>query len=154
MLILQYDSFFGYFFLYCRKEASNLILFSRMKYELEYNLNCSPKVLFSRLSTPEGLGEWFADDVTVNDDLFTFRWGKSESKARLTVVKENKLVRFEWDDDSGEKESGFFEFRIIVHDITGDLALLITDFAEPDEKEDAIYLWDTQINDLRRILGS
>jgi hypothetical protein len=90
----------------------------------------------------------------VDGDLFTFRWGKSESKARLTVVKENKLARFEWEDDSGEKESGFFEFRIIVHDITGDLALLITDFAEPDEKEDAIYLWDTQINDLRRILGS
>jgi len=125
-----------------------------MKYELEYNLNCSPKVLFSRLSTPEGLSEWFADDVTIDGDMFTFRWGKSESKARLAIVKENKLVKFEWDDDSVDKESNFFEFRIIVHDITGDLALLITDFAEPDEKEDAIYLWDTQINDLKRILGS
>jgi uncharacterized protein YndB with AHSA1/START domain len=125
-----------------------------MKYELEYTLNCSPKVLFSRLSTPEGLSEWFADDVTIDGDLFTFRWGKSESKARLSAVKENKLVRFEWDDDSGDKESNFFEFKIIVHDLTGDLALLITDFAEPDEKEDAIYLWDTQINDLKRILGS
>ena len=125
-----------------------------MKYELEYNLNCSPKVLFSRLSTPEGLSEWFADDVTIDGDMFTFRWGKSESKARLAILKENKLVKFEWDDDSVDKESNFFEFRIIVHDITGDLALLITDFAEPDEKEDAIYLWDTQINDLKRILGS
>lgn len=125
-----------------------------MKYELEYNLNCSPKVLFSRLSTPEGLSEWFADDVTIDGGMFTFHWGKSQSKARLAIVKENKLVRFEWDDDSGDKESNFFEFRIIVHDITGDLALLITDFAEPDEKEDAIYLWDAQINDLKRILGS
>jgi uncharacterized protein YndB with AHSA1/START domain len=125
-----------------------------MKYELEYTLNCSPKVLFSRLSTPEGLSEWFADDVTIDGDLFTFRWGKSESKARLSAVKENKLVRFEWDDDSGDKESNFFEFKIIVHDLTGDLALLITDFAEADEKEDAIYLWDAQINDLKRILGS
>lgn len=125
-----------------------------MKYELEYTLNCSPKVLFSRLSTPEGLSEWFADDVTIDGDIFTFHWGKSESKARLSAIKENKLVRFEWDDDRGDKESNFFEFKIIVHDITGDLALLITDFAEPDEKEDAIYLWDTQINDLKRILGS
>jgi len=125
-----------------------------MKYELEYTLNCSPKVLFSRLSTPEGLSEWFADDVTIESDIFTFRWGKSELKARLSAIKENKLVRFEWDDDGGDKESNFFEFKIIVHDITGDLALLITDFAEPDEKEDAIYLWDTQINDLKRILGS
>jgi uncharacterized protein YndB with AHSA1/START domain len=125
-----------------------------LKYELEYTLNCSPKVLFSRLSTPEGLSEWFADDVTLYNGLFTFHWGKSESKARLSAVKENKLVRFEWDEQAVDKESNFFEFRIIVHDITGDLALLITDFAESDEKEDAIYLWDTQINDLKRILGS
>ena len=126
----------------------------RIKYDLEYTLNCSPKVLFSRLSTAAGLSEWFADDVTVEGNLFTFHWGKTEYKATLTAVKENKLVRFEWDDNGEDKETNFFEFRIIVHDITGDLALLITDFAEPDEKEDAIYLWDTQINDLKRVLGS
>jgi uncharacterized protein YndB with AHSA1/START domain len=126
----------------------------RIKYELEYTLNCSPKVLFSRLSTPEGLSEWFADDVTIEGSLFTFHWSKTEYRARLAAMKENKLVRFEWDDNAEDKETNFFEFKIIVHDITGDLALLITDFAEPDEKEDAIYLWDTQINDLKRILGS
>lgn len=126
----------------------------RIKYDLEYNLNCSPKVLFSRLSTAGGLGEWFADDVLVDGEKFTFHWGKTEAKARLAALKENRLVRFEWDDDEGDKETAFFEFKIIVHDITGDLALLITDFAEPDEKEDAIYLWDAQINDLKKLLGS
>lgn len=124
----------------------------RVKYELEYALNCSPKVLFSRLSTPEGLSEWFADDVTLEGNLFVFHWNKTESKARMTSMKENKLVRFEWSDLT-DPESNFFEFRIIVHDITGDLALLITDFAESDEKEDAIYLWDNQINNLKRALG-
>ena len=125
----------------------------RYQYELEYALNCSPKMIFPRLSTPEGLGEWFADEITAEGNIFTFRWGKTESKALLTSVKENKTVRFEWIDDFEDKATNFFEFRIIVHDLTGDLALLITDFAEPDEKEDAIYLWDTQINDLKRILG-
>ena len=124
----------------------------RIKYELEYTLNCSQKVLFSRLSTPEGLSEWFADNVTVEGDLFTFYWNKSESKARLAALKENKFVRFEWT-DRDDPESNFFEFRIIIDELTGELALLITDFAEPDEKEDAIYLWDTQISDLKRLLG-
>lgn len=110
-------------------------------------------MIFPRLSTPEGLGEWFADEIITDGNIYTFRWGKTESKALLTSLKENKLVRFEWIDESGDKESNFFEFRIVVHDLTGDLALLITDFAEPDEKEDAIYLWDTQINDLKRNLG-
>jgi uncharacterized protein YndB with AHSA1/START domain len=124
----------------------------RSKYELEYNLNCSPKVLFSRLSTPEGLSEWFADEVNVNGDLFSFYWNSSESKARLSAIKENKLVRFEWL-GANNKDSNFFEFRINVEELTGGLALIITDFAEADEKEDSIYLWDTQIHDLKRCLG-
>jgi hypothetical protein len=123
----------------------------RSKFELEYNLNCSPKVLFSRLSTPEGLGEWFADQVNVDGDLFTFFWNSSESKARLSAIKENKLVRFEW--LGMEKDSNFFEFRINMEELTNDLALIITDFAESEEKEDSVYLWDSQINDLKRALG-
>ena len=123
-----------------------------MKYELEYTLNCSPKVLFTRLSTPEGLAEWFADDVSVEGDIFTFTWSKSESKARLTAIKENKFVRFEWLDRSDE-ESNYFEFRINIEELSGSLALIITDFADPEEKEDAVYLWDTQITDLKRVLG-
>ncbi len=123
----------------------------RSKFELEYNLNCSPKVLFSRLSTPEGLGEWFADQVNVDGDLFTFLWNSSESKARLSAIKENKLVRFEW--LGMDNDSNFFEFRINMEELTNELALIITDFAESEEKEDSIYLWDSQINDLKRALG-
>jgi uncharacterized protein YndB with AHSA1/START domain len=124
----------------------------RLKFELEYTLNCSPKVLFSRLSTPEGLGEWFADNVNVEGDLFTFYWNGSESKARLSALKENKLVRFEWVNLENEEEN-YFEFRINIDELTSDLALIITDFADAGEKEDSISLWDSQINDLKRILG-
>jgi uncharacterized protein YndB with AHSA1/START domain len=124
----------------------------RSKFELEYSLNCSPKVLFSRLSTPEGLGEWFADQVNVDGDLFTFYWNSSQSKARLAAMKENKMVRFEWLEMENE-ETNFFEFRISLEELTNELALIITDFAESEEKEDSIYLWDSQINDLKRALG-
>ncbi len=124
----------------------------KIRFELEYTLNTSPKVLFNRLCTPEGLGEWFAENVTVEGDVFTFFWHKTGSKARLTAVKENRLVRFEWLEDD-DKESNFFEFRINIEELSGSLALIIIDFAEPEEKEDAIYLWDTQISDLKRILG-
>lgn len=123
-----------------------------MKYELEYTLNCSPKVLFSRISTPEGLSEWFADNVNVEGDIFTFLWEKSESKARLAAYKENKFVRFEWIDMEND-ESNYFEFRLSVEELSGSVALIITDFADPEEKEDAVYLWDSQITDLKRALG-
>jgi uncharacterized protein YndB with AHSA1/START domain len=131
---------------------SEQILIMRSKFELEYNLNCSPKVLFSRLSTPEGLGEWFADQVNVEGDVFKFYWNSSESNARLSALKENKMVRFEWIGMKNE-ESNYFEFRINLEELTNELALIIIDFAEAEEKEDAIYLWDSQINDLKRALG-
>lgn len=125
---------------------------TREKYELEYTVNCSPRVLFSRLSTPEGLGEWFADEVNVDRDVFTFSWNKVESKARLIALKDLKFVRFAWL-NLFDEESNYFEFRINVEEISGSVALIIIDFAESEEKEDSIYLWDTQITDLKRTLG-
>ena len=119
---------------------------------MEYTLNCSPKVLFSRLSTPEGLAEWFAEKVDADGDLFTFFWNNSASKARLSAIKENKLVRFEWTGMENE-ECNYFEFRINIEELTSSLALIICDFAEEDEKEDSISLWDSQITDLKRLLG-
>jgi uncharacterized protein YndB with AHSA1/START domain len=124
----------------------------RTRFEREYTLNCSPKVLFSRLSTPDGLSEWFADNVTVDGDIFTFSWKKSESRARLVALKENKLVRFVWLDNPDEK-SNFFEFRINIEELSGSLALIITDFTENAEKADSADLWDTQVSDLKRVLG-
>jgi hypothetical protein len=33
------------------------------------------------------------------------------------------------------------------------MTLEVTDFAEPDEKGDAIALWETQIDEMKRKLG-
>lgn len=123
----------------------------KSQFELEYTLNSSPKVLFNRLSTAEGLAEWFADDVHVQGDDYVFIWDDTEQRAKLVQIRENKHVRFKWiDPEDGER---YFEFKLNIDELTGDVALLITDFAEEDEKEDAIYLWDTQITELKRALG-
>jgi uncharacterized protein YndB with AHSA1/START domain len=124
----------------------------KSRYEIEYTLNSPVRVLFDRLSTPEGLSEWFADNVTIEGDIFTFRWDKVEARARLVYSRENKAVRFDWL-DFADTESNFFEFRIIIHELTNDVALIITDHAEEEELDDARDLWDTQISYLRKVLG-
>jgi uncharacterized protein YndB with AHSA1/START domain len=124
----------------------------RSRFEIEYTLNTPVRVLYERLSTPEGLSEWFADNVTVDDDIFTFYWDNTEARAKLAYARENKAVKFNWL-DFPEPESNFFEFRIIIHELTCDIALLITDHAEEDEVEDARDLWDTQISYLKKVLG-
>jgi len=38
--------------------------------------------------------------------------------------------------------------------MTNDVSLIITDFCEEDDKEEAVLLWETQVNNLKRALGS
>ena len=121
------------------------------KIELEFPINASPKVLYYRLSTPGGLSEWFADDVNLVGNTFTFIWDDSEQKAELLSKKDGKSVRFRWLD---EDEESFFEFRISQDDLTGDVALVITDCIDPDEAEDQTELWEKQVEVLKRNLGS
>ncbi len=121
------------------------------KYQLEYTFNSSPRVLYNRLATAGGLAEWFADDVNVKGNTFTFIWEGSEQKAEMVGKKDGKYVKFHWHDEDDEKT--YFEFKINIDELTSDVALLVTDFAEDDEKEDAIDLWNTQVSELKHILG-
>lgn len=126
------------------------------KISLEYILKTSPAILFSRLSTASGLSEWFADDVNIKDNLFTFRWDKTEEQAELLAKKENKTVRFRWlnGDDSTGPEQDYFEFQISTIELTGETVLTVTDFATTDEKDDTVELWNEQIDILKTNLGS
>lgn len=130
--------------------AQNQNMNDKTKIQLEYVLNCSPKVLFNWLSTASGLNEWFADDVKVKGKKFTFIWEGSEQTAEITLLKENRLVRFSWLDE----EDCYFEFRITQDELTGDVSLIIVDFADEDEVKETKGLWDTQVADLKHILGS
>ncbi len=122
----------------------------KIKIQLEFIINCSPKVLFNRLSTPSGLAEWFADDVSLDGKAFTFKWKGSEEVAELSLFKENKLVRYTWKED----DHTYFEFRISQDELTGEVSLLVTDFAYESEASEIISLWNNHIGILRHIVGS
>ncbi len=124
------------------------------KIELEFTLNTSQNILFNRLSTPSGLSEWFADDVNLDGDTFTFIWDNSESQAQMVHKKDNKSIRFRWIDDGIPlDEEAYFEFRISPDEITGGVALYVTEQLVDNDIEDAISLWNCQIAELKRILG-
>lgn len=123
------------------------------KIELEYTLNASPKIIYNRLSTPSGLAEWFAEDILIKGNIYTFIWEGSEQQAELLKIKDNKHVRFRWIEDEECDEDCYFEFKINQDELTGDVALMITDFVPDDEKEESIELWDSQIADLKHALG-
>ncbi len=123
----------------------------KVKFEIEFVIQSSPQLLYQYLSTPSGLSEWFADNVNSRGERFTFIWDGTEEVARLLKRKSEEFVRFAWEHAEGDT---YFEMRILVDEITGDVSLFITDFAEADEVEEARMLWGNQVSDLKQVLGS
>lgn len=124
---------------------------SRNKIQMEYIINSSVGVLYNCLSNPSGLESWFADKVNIRDNMYTFEWDGSEDTAELLSKRDGEFVKFRW--DWADKDE-YFELRIKIDDITSDVALIITDFAEDGEEEETRLLWDSQISDLMHNLGS
>ena len=123
----------------------------KIKFEIEFVIQSSPQLLYNYISTPSGLSEWFADNVNSRGELFIFIWDGAEENAKLLKRKSDEFVRFAWEENDDDT---FFEMRIIVDEITKDVSLFISDFAEEDELDEAKMLWTNQISDLKHVLGS
>lgn len=126
----------------------------KVKYNIEFPIQASPQLLYQYISTPSGLSEWFSDNVNSRGELFTFIWDDSEEKAKLLNKKSGERVKFRWLEDEEEGDSYYFEIRIQVDEITKDVSLIVTDYAEEDEVDESKMLWTNQISSLKQVLGS
>ena len=121
------------------------------KFEIEFVVHASPSLLFNYISTPSGLSEWYADNVNSRGEKFIFIWDESEEEALLLKKKTDEFVRFKW---MYSENDTYFEMRIVVDELTNDVSLFVIDFAEDDEVDEAKMLWENQIDDLKKIIGS
>ena len=123
------------------------------KIKMEYMLKGGTgNIIWSIISTPTGMETWFADKVTAQDKTWTFQWGKTETRqAEVTGCRTNSYIRFHWKDD--EERKSFFELRIVYNELTEEITLEITDWAEPGETEDLRDLWDSDVEKLKRVSG-
>ena len=122
----------------------------KTKFQLEYEIKSSPKILFSYLNEPKALAQWFADEVDVKENVYTFTWHDEEKLAKLVGARDNKVVKFKWLDD----EPYYLELEIIQDELTNDVALMITDFAYEENLPDRRLIWDNQIDYLLSVLGA
>lgn len=122
------------------------------KFELEFIIHASADMLYEFLSTPSGLSEWFCDDVNIRNGIYTFIWDGQMQQARLLKTVDVLLVRFQWVD---KNDGSYFEFRIQRDDLTNDISLIITDFADTNsERESSKLLWASQVEKLMHVIGS
>ncbi len=124
----------------------------KVKFTLEYEVKSSPRILYSFISEPNGLSQWFADEVHYRDQVYSFVWDDGEEKqAKKVIGKENKQVRFAWLDGD---EGYYFDMEISKDELTNDVALIITDFSRQENLKDRQLIWDNQIDTLLSVVGA
>ncbi|MFB0937962.1 MAG: hypothetical protein ACI89R_000511 [Candidatus Azotimanducaceae bacterium] len=124
----------------------------KVKFEIEFPIHASPKMLYQYFGSASGLSEWFADNVNSRGEEFTFIWDGTEELAKVLANRTDQRIRFKWLES--EDDNSYFEFRIEVDEITKDVSLMIVDFAEEDEVEESKMLWENQIDELKHKIGA
>lgn len=120
----------------------------RIAITFEYILKSSPHILFEFIGEPAELGQWFADKVTEDKQVYTFIWDDYPQKARLAEWHDNHKVRFNWEDNDE-----YLIFEIEVTNITKETVLKVTDFCDEKGEKDLKLLWDTSLKKLMQRIG-
>ena len=124
----------------------------KIKYEIEFPIHASPRMLYQCFATPSGLEEWFADRVNSRGTIISFDWDGAVEEATIVSKKNGERIRYKWLESEGDES--YFELRVQVDDITKDVSLIVTDFAEEDEVEEGKMLWHSQIDTLKQNIGA
>ena len=125
-------------------------------YTAEFEFNASRKMLFPYINTASGLAQWFADDVTINQDkIYTFSWNEEQAHARLAAQRLNKFVKFEFLNEASDTtaENPSVEIRLEENDLTGTVFLNVNDSVTADDEEEFRAIWNQMADNLREIVG-
>ena len=135
---------------------------SKIKFENEYEMRASQKILYPYLNTASGLAQWFADDVTIDEDkVYHFIWDDEEQRARLANKRREHFVRFEYlpDHTNGqegsqdEEDQSYVEFSLEKSEITQSVFLRVVDYSDIEDEEELHDIWEGMITSLRETVG-
>ncbi len=125
----------------------------RQRIELEFPMHCSANTLYTYISSPSGLSSWFADDVSVKGNNYTFKWDDGEiQEAELVKSLNRKLVKFRWVEGPNMNEC--LEFIIHKDEVTDDLALIVCDYSDDDNIDEFEMVWESQVQNLKKQIGA
>jgi uncharacterized protein YndB with AHSA1/START domain len=133
------------------------VMAKKKLFTADYEVHASIKMLYPYIQTASGLAEWFADDVKINnqDKTFIFEWDNEIHIARMVAHRTNHFVRFEFlpETEEDEKDPSYFELRLEFNELTQSVFLKVTDYSDFDDVQELNDLWDSLVENLRKIVG-
>lgn len=126
------------------------------KFVADYQINTSKKMLFPYLSTASGLAEWFADDVSINEDKdFIFQYDGENHYAKVASIRTNAHVKFEFFDPQSpeDRDHSYIEFKVEENELTQTMFLKVIDYSDSYDDEELESIWEGLIANLKEIIG-
>lgn len=126
------------------------------KFVSDYQINASKKIVFQYISSASGLQEWFADEVKIDEDKnFIFNFDNEDHHAKLTSIRINSHVKFEFFDpkNPNDEDNAYIEFKIEENELTQTLFLKVTDYSDVYDEDESLSIWDGMITRLKEIIG-
>jgi uncharacterized protein YndB with AHSA1/START domain len=135
---------------------------SKYKFQTEFEINASKKMLYPYLNSASGLSQWFAEDVTINEDkIFNFQWDGEDHKAKIAAQRTNSFIKFEFLPENGgsayqeesDEDPSYVELKLDMNDLTQSVFLTVTDYSESDDVEELQDVWESLVHNLKEIVG-
>jgi len=129
---------------------------SKHLFTADFEINASKKMLYPYISSASGLSQWFADDVTINEDkVYNFIWDEEDHKAKMVSHRTHSYVKFEFlpETEEDEDDPAYFELRLEVNDLTQTVFIKITDYSDMDDNEELFDMWEGLIDGLKETVG-
>ena len=129
---------------------------AKRRFEMEYPINASPKLLFPYLSSASGLSQWFCDDVRLDPDhRLNMVWDKQNHYAEIAVQRPGRSIRYVFLDERKQplSDANYLDFSLEYSKITDSVFLRVTDYSDHGNDKEQQELWDSLVGKLREQVG-
>lgn len=129
---------------------------AKRRFEMEYSINASPKLLFPYIASASGLAQWFCDDVRLDPDhRYTMVWDKQNHYAEVATQRPGRSIRYVFLDEHKRplEDANYLDFTLEYSRITDEVFLRVTDYSDHADGHEQQELWDGLVGKLREQVG-
>ena len=129
---------------------------TKRRFEREYAINASPKILFPYLASASGLAQWFCDDVRLDPDhRLNMVWDKQSHFAEVAAQRPGRSIRYVFLDAQKQPldDANYLDFSLEASRITNEVFLCVTDYSVQADEQEQLELWEGLVGRLRDQVG-
>jgi len=129
---------------------------AKRRFEMEYSINASPKLLFPYIASASGLSQWFCEDVRLDPDhRYNMVWDRQNHYAEVAAQRPGRSIRYVFLDEHKRPlaDANYLDFSLESSRITDEVFLRVTDYSDHTDGQEHSELWEGLVSKLREQVG-